>query len=241
MKAIILAAGVGKRLWPVTQHRPKCLIEIGGRTLLAHYLQELAAGGIKQAVIVVGHKQDMIKAAVGAGLHGVDVRYLASDQYRRGSITSLWLARQELDDDVVVMDADVLFHRQILRRLIESSSPTALLLDETVKQQTEECMAIVRGGRIVALTKRMPDRYDFAGEGVGFLKVRRADCPSLIVSLKAHIDRGEWDMEYEDALREFFETVRVGFEKIGGLPWTEIDFPEDVMRAERDVLPKLDA
>ncbi|MER3423651.1 MAG: sugar nucleotidyltransferase [Nitrospiraceae bacterium] len=240
MKAIILAAGVGKRLWPITQHRPKCLIELGGRPLIWRYLDALAGVGIKQAVVVVGYKQEMIRAAVGSGLNGVEVRYLTSDQYQRGSITSLWRAREELDGDVLVMDADVLFHRQILKRLIESSWPTALLLDETVKQQTEECMAIVRGGRVVALSKRMPDRYDLAGEGVGFLKVRGADCPSLINSLRAHVERGGLDMEYEDALREFFEQVRVGFEKIGGLPWTEIDFPEDVLRAERDVLPKLE-
>ncbi len=241
MKAVILAAGVGKRLWPVTQHRPKCLIELGGQTLIARYLENLAGVGITRAVIVVGYKQDMIRAAIGSGLHGVEVRYLESEQYQRGSITSLWFARQELDDDVVIMDADVLFHRLILRRLIDSPSPTALLLDETVRQQTEECMAVVRGGRIAALTKRMPDRYDLAGEGVGFLKVRRADCPSMIESLKAHVERGELDMEYEDALREFFESVRVGFEKIGGLPWTEIDFAEDVARAEREIVPKLDA
>ncbi|MGH7232779.1 MAG: sugar phosphate nucleotidyltransferase [Nitrospiraceae bacterium] len=241
MKAIILAAGVGKRLWPVTQHRPKCLIEIGGSSLIARYLENLAGAGVKQAVIVVGYKQDMIRGAVGSGRSGVEVRYLESAHYQRGSITSLWLAREELDDDVLIMDADVLFHRLILRRLIESASPTALLLDETVTQQTEECMAVVRGGRVVALTKRMPERYDMAGEGVGFLKVRRADCPSIISSLKTYVDRGELDMEYEDALRVFFESARVGFEKIGGLPWTEIDFPEDVTRAERDILPKLDA
>ena len=240
MKAIILAAGVGKRLWSITQHRPKCLIEIGGRTLLSRYLESLAGVGIKHAVIVVGYRQEMIRAAAGSGLHGVDVRYLESDQFQRGSITSLWMARHELDDDVVIMDADVLFHRLILRRLIDSPSPTALLLDDTVTQQTEECMAVVRGGRVMALTKHMPERYDLAGEGVGFLKVRRADCPMVIRSLKTHVDRGELDMEYEDALRDFFESVRVGFERIGGLPWTEIDFLEDVTRAERDILPKLD-
>src|SRR3982751_404534 len=221
MKAIILAAGVGKRLWPVTQHRPKCLIEVGGRSLLARYLEALAGVGIQHAVIVVGYKQEMIRAAVGTGMSGVDVRYVASDQYQRGSITSLWRVREELHGDVLIMDADVLFHPQILKRLIASSSPTALLLDETVTQRTEECMAIVRGGRVVALSKRMPDRYDLAGEGVGFLNVRAADCPSLIASLQAHIDRGEFDMEYEDGLREFFEQVRVGYEPIGGLPWTE--------------------
>ena len=58
MKAIILAAGVGKRLWTLTQHRPKCLIEVGGRTLLSRYLETLASVGIMQAVIVVGYTAD---------------------------------------------------------------------------------------------------------------------------------------------------------------------------------------
>jgi len=64
MKAIILAAGVGKRLWEVTQHRPKCLIEIGGQTLLHRYLTALRSVGIYRAGIVVGYKQEMIRAAV---------------------------------------------------------------------------------------------------------------------------------------------------------------------------------
>ena len=240
MKAIILAAGVGKRLWPVTQHHPKCLIQIGGRTLLDRYLRELAANGIADATLVVGYKQEMIRAAAGTMAHGVAIRYLVNEDYQRGSISSLWLAREELTTDVLIMDADVLFHREILRRLIRSSHQTALLLDETVKQQTEECMAIVRGGRIVALTKRMPERYDLAGEGVGFLRVGRSDGAALVRSLAGYIEQDRWNMEYEDGLLEFFAEVRVGYERIGGLPWTEIDFPEDVTRAEREILPRLD-
>src|SRR5919204_6696664 len=76
MKALILAAGVGKRLWQLTQHRPKCLIEIGGRTLLDRYFRELTAVGIREATLVVGYKQEMIRAAAGSGLHGVAADYL---------------------------------------------------------------------------------------------------------------------------------------------------------------------
>lgn len=240
MKAIILAAGVGKRLWPVTQHHPKCLIQLGGQTLIARYLRSLAAVGVRQAVVVVGYKKEMIQATVGAGLHGVSVRYLESDQYQRGSITSLWRAREELTSDAVIMDADVLFHQQILDRLVKSPHANALLMDESVKQTGEECMVVSQGGRVVALTKKMPDRYDLAGEGVGFLKVRGADSGSLIQSVGAYVERGKLDMEYEDALLEFFRDVKVGFERIGGLPWTEIDFEEDIAKAEREILPKLE-
>ena len=239
MKAVILAAGVGKRLWQLTQHHPKCLIEIGGRTLLHRYLETLAGLGIRRADLVVGYKQEMIREAVGRDACGVKVDFLVNEEFHRGSISSLWIARTALDDDVIVMDADVLFHRDILKRLVESSYENALLMDETVKQTGEECMVVVAGGRVIALSKKMPDRYDYAGEGVGFLRVRHADTPHLVASMRSHIDQGSWNMEYEDALLKFFQTVKVGHEKIGGLPWTEIDFVEDVKKAEMDVLPKL--
>lgn len=239
MKAVILAAGVGKRLWPVTQHRPKCLIEIGGQSLLYRYLESLSSLGIQRADIVVGYKQEMIRAAVEAKSFGLRVNFLVNEQFHRGSISSLWIARTALDTDVVIMDADVLFHREILRRLVESPYPNALLMDDSVKQTGEECMVVAEGGRVIALTKKMPARYDLAGEGVGFLKVRHADTPHVVASLRTFVDREAWQMEYEDALIDFFREVKVGYEVIGGLPWTEIDFPEDVEKAERDVLPKL--
>jgi choline kinase len=187
----------------------------------------------------VGYKQEMIRAAVAANSCGVRVNFLVNEQFHRGSISSLWIARTALDDDAIVMDADVLFHQEILRRLVHSPHENALLMDETVKQTGEECMVVVEGGRVIALTKQMPLHYDYAGEGVGFLKVRKADTPHVVASLRTHVDREAWQMEYEDALVGFFRDVKVGHEKIGGLPWTEIDFMEDVTKAERDVLPKL--
>ena len=195
--------------------------------------------GVQRADIIIGYKQDMVRAAIQANSCGVRVNFLVNEQFHRGSISSLWIARTVLDDDVIIMDADVLFHREILRRLVQSPYPNALLMDETVKQTGEECMVVVEGGRVVALTKKMPTRYDYAGEGVGFLKVRHADTPHVVASLRTFVDREAWHMEYEDALIEFFREVKVGYEVIGGLPWTEIDFPEDVEKAERDVLTKM--
>ena len=239
MKAIILAAGVGKRLWEVTQHRPKCLIEIGGRSLLHRYLESLAAVGIRRADIVVGYKQEMIRAAVAGDSCGIGVTFWANEEFHRGSISSLWVARSAFDDDTIVMDADVLFHREILRRLVSSPFENALLMDETVTQTGEECMVVVAGERVIALTKTLPARYDYAGEGVGFLRVRYADTPRVVSSLRGYIEKNMWHMEYEDALLEYFHDVRVGHEKIGGLPWTEIDFINDIKKAEVEVLPRL--
>jgi L-glutamine-phosphate cytidylyltransferase len=239
MKAIILAAGVGKRLWEVTQHRPKCLIEIGGRSLLHRYLESLAAVGIRRADIVVGYKQEMIRAAVASDSCGVGVTFWVNEEFHRGSISSLWVARSAFDDDTIVMDADVLFHQDILRRLVSSSFENALLMDETVTQTGEECMVVVAGSRVIALTKKMPDQYDYAGEGVGFLRVRHADTPRVVASIRGYVENNKWQMEYEDGLLEYFRDVRVGHEKIGGLPWTEIDFINDIKKAELEVLPRL--
>jgi choline kinase len=206
---------------------------------LRRYLESLAAVGIRRADIVVGYKQEMIRAAVAAESCGVAVTFVVNEEFHRGSISSLWIARSAFDDDTVVMDADVLFHREILGRLVSSPFENALLMDETVRQTGEECMVVVAGGRVIALTKKMPDHYDYAGEGVGFLRVRHADAPRVVSSLRGYIENNMWHMEYEDALLEYFHDVRVGHEKIGGLPWTEIDFVEDVKKAELEVLPKL--
>ena len=93
MRAVILAAGVGKRLWPVTQHKPKCLIEIGGQTLLSRYLEVLASVKIRDVTIVVGYKQEMIGPRSGTQHRGASVSYLVNEEFHRGSISSLWIAR----------------------------------------------------------------------------------------------------------------------------------------------------
>jgi len=169
----------------------------------------------------------------------VDVTFLVNEDFERGSIGSLWAAREALGDDVVIMDADVLFHPVILERLLTSSHSNALLVDETVSQQTEECMVVMRQGRVVALSKSVPAEHDLVGEGVGFLRVERTAVPRLLRSVEMRVNEGLLDMEYEDALEDFFREVPVGVEKIGGLPWIEIDFPEDLERAEQEVLPRL--
>ena len=239
MKAVILAAGVGRRLRAVTQHRPKCLIAIGGRSLLYRCFDALRQRGVTRICLVVGYKQDMIREAVAAYPFPLDVTCLVNVGFERGSIGSLWVARQALDDDAVIMDADLLFHPALLDRLLSSPSPNALLVDETVTQQTEECMVAVCEGRVVALSKRIPKGYDALGEGVGLLRVAHAAVPVLLRSVEACVNRGLPDLEYEDALEDFFREIPVGFETIGGLPWIEIDFPEDVERAQNHILPRL--
>ena len=240
MKAVILAAGVGKRLGVVTGNRPKCLLDVGGRSLLVRYFDALLEAGVKSAVLVVGHQQELIRSAVGDAYRGLALCYIVNDQYRRGSLYSLWLARATFDDDLLIMDADVLCPASFVRRLVNSPHPNAILIDETVRQDSEERMAVIAGGRVLALTKqRPPQPAELLGEGVGFLKVTRRDSEAMVAAMEPFVTRGELDMEYEDTWEAFFRAVPVGYEKVGGQPWIEIDFPGDITRAEREILPRI--
>src|SRR5437667_147846 len=252
MKAIILAAGVGKRIGAATGNRPKCLLEFGGRSLLVRYLDALLAVGVKSAVLVVGHRQELIRDAVGENYRGLAIRYVVNDQYRLGSLYSLWLARGSFDDDLLIMDSDVLCPASFVRRLVTSPHPNALLIEETARQDSEERMAIIRGGRVVALTKKIPTPthpsplkgesqagVDLIGEGVGFIKITREDSRAILAAMEPFVRKGALELEYEDTWEPFFRAVPVGCEKIGGQPWIEIDFPADIVRAEREILPKL--
>ncbi|PJA78414.1 MAG: hypothetical protein CO149_04165, partial [Nitrospirae bacterium CG_4_9_14_3_um_filter_51_5] len=193
---MIFAAGVGRRLQGVTQGRPKCLIDIGGRTLLSRHVECLGQLGVRQVVLVVGFAQDHIRNAMAADPFAQEIRWVVNEQFTRGSMTSLWAARFEMDDDVVLMDADVLYAPLVLARLLHSPFPTALLMDETVKQESEECMIAAKDGRVLTLSKILPSAYDEAGEGVGFLKVQQQDIPALLQSVQAYVEAGALDMEY---------------------------------------------
>lgn len=241
MRAIILAAGVGRRLSPFTLSQPKCLLPVAGRSLLERMLESLEAVGADEALVVVGHCQDQIRGQIGPRFGRLPVRYVENPDYPKGSIRSLWSCRQDLTGKLLVMDADVLFPSLLLRRLIAAPSLSAFLLDRDFADTGEEMKLFVRGDRVVAIGKtRTPDRYDLVGEGVGFFKCGAAHAGALRECVEEIVAAGGEENEYEDALDRLLHRVPVGYVDVSGLPWTEIDFPEDLRRAETDVLPRIE-
>jgi choline kinase len=238
VRAIILAAGVGHRLAPLTDRRPKCLLPVGGRSLLERMLAALRAAGVAEAVVVVGHCQEQIRR-LGARVGGLPIRYVENADYRRDSIRSLWAARDLLDADTLLMDADVLFPQALLRRLVECPAASALLIDPGFTDTGEEVKVFVRGGRVLALGKKVEPLppHDLVGEGVGFLKCAAAHASLLRACMAEVLEDETRYHEYEDAIDLLVRRVPVGWADVGGLPWTEIDFVEDLRRAEAEVLP----
>ena len=244
MHAIILAAGIGKRL----QHArpaPKCLLEFGGVSLLTRHLDNLAALGIDQVTLCVGYEAGQIAHALESRVRP-QVLLQHNPLYTLGSSVSLWAVRQSLlcGDDIVLMDADVLYHRAILARLLASPNRNCFLLDRDFAPGDEPVKICVQNGRIVEFRKQLaPDlRYDVIGESVGFFKFSADTALRLARLLAAYVADGRREQPHEEALRDLAlaEPAAIGIEDVSGLPWIEIDFPADVDRATRDILPALD-
>ncbi|MGH7300695.1 MAG: NTP transferase domain-containing protein [Candidatus Rokuibacteriota bacterium] len=241
MKAVILAAGVARRLAPLTDYTHKALLPVGGRSLLDRMLDGLAANGVDESVLVVGHWQEQVRRAAGRARGAMRIAYVENPDYRKGSILSLWRARETLlRDSTLVMDADVLFPDRLLRRLIDAPAASALLLDRDFHDTGEEVKLYAVGDRIVALGKKfVPETWEVVGEGVGFFKCSAAHGPEYLRLLEESIQETGGANEYEDALHRLLARVPVGWVDVTGLPWTEVDFAEDLRRAETQILPRI--
>jgi len=240
VNAIILAAGVARRLAPLTDKTHKALLPVGGRPVLARMLAALADSGIRETTIVVGHCADQVRALAGRRVARMAIRYIENPAYTKGSVLSLYAAREQLTEPALVMDADVLFPRELLRRLLAVPAPSALLIDRHFADTGEEVKLYTRRDRVIALGKKIvPEAWETVGEGVGFFKCGAAAGPEFVAAMEHVIASGDGLNEYEDALHILLQRVHVGWVDVTGLPWTEIDFAEDLRRAEDEVLPRV--
>ena len=248
MQAIILAAGRGSRLAGHNPgRRPKCLMEFGGRSLLDRHLGLLYQLGIRKCDLVVGYEADLIIDHVGKLFSRPDVSFHFNPRFELGSVLSLWAARETLEAGipVMVMDADVLYHPAILQTLIDTNIENCYLLDRDFVDGDEPVKIAVRDGLMVEFRKQLAAElsYDTIGESVGFIRFG-PDCAAAIEKECARFEaEGLADAPHEEALRNVLlrRPQDFGFEDVSGLPWIEIDFPEDVVRAENEVLPAIRA
>jgi len=240
MRAIVLVAGVGWRLKPYTETTPKCLMELGGKSLLRRYLETFAALGIGEAVLVVGHLKERIMAEAARGSAEVDIRFVVNEQFTRGNILSLWHARDEFDDDILIMDGDVLFPRELLARLIASPDGNAIAVDERFQDTGEEQKVLCEDGWVVEVTKKVGGDPRVRGEAVGILRLSADAAEVLRGILEEFIETGKDSLEYEDTFRELAAEVPIGVVEIGDLPWIEIDFEEDLARAAEGILREVE-
>ena len=239
MKAIILAAGKGTRLDGAAV-KPKCLVEVGGLTLLQRQIDSLRNANINEIVVVVGFGADIIRGECSNEISFVENVHFAETS----SLYSLWLAREHLTDGFVVLNSDVLFHPRLLTNLLESSRADALLISDTDIETSplgdEEMKVKVREERVVDISKAM-DPLEADGENVGIVKFSASGAKALAGYMDELIASGAVKDWAPRAFREFALNHPLYALSTGGLPWIEIDFPGDYQRAVDEIYPRIEA
>jgi choline kinase len=240
MNAIILAAGKGTRLNGV-ELKPKCLFEVGGRTLLDRQLSALADPQIEKIVMVLGFEAERIQRHCPP-----NVSFVINSRFGdTSSLYSLWLAREYLSDGFVVLNCDVLFHPELLQRLLAAPFDAALLIDFVGKENNqlgdEEMKVKVSEGLITDIRKDMhPTQAD--GENVGMAMFKREAARRLVAEMDQLISSGDCDRDWAPrAFREYALRHSLHAISTNNYPWIEIDFPEDYRRAQEEILPRIEA
>ena len=231
-QAIILAAGQGTRLLPYTQNRPKCLLDIGSKTLLEHQVDALRAQGVDQITVVVGYLGEQVREVLGTRSQYIDNTCYTTSS----SMYSLWLAREAAADGCLILNSDVLFHADILRALLASPHADALAVDFDAVMAEEETKVRVTGDQVQALSKALSQGD---GENVGMLKFSAKGGRALFRTIQRQLDQGHTMEMVPFAVNALVAHHAVAAVPVKGLPWLEIDFPEDYQRACEEVYPAI--
>jgi choline kinase len=243
-RAVILAAGVGSRLGEDPAKPPKALLRFGAKTLLQRHFEILWRAGVRSVVLGVGYQAERIAAEAAATAGPMRVRLVHNPDYRSGSVVTLARLAEHLEGEgpVLLMDADVLYDDRMIERLQSSPHDNCFLLDRGAEDGEEPVKICVRGGRIVEFRKRAEVGCDYWGESVGFFRFGAPVARLLAKTARDYVTAGRVAEPYEDAIRDLVlgrSEHAFGFEDVTGLPWIEIDFPEDVERARVEVAPRL--
>ena len=244
-RALILAAGVGRRLGATQHGAPKAMLDFGGSSLIARHVAILRRAGIASISVVVGFAAGPLRSALAAMDVSPPVQVIENPDFREGSVVSLWAGRDVLRSGapIVLMDADVLYDDRLMGRLLGSAQADCPLLDRDIEPGDEPVRLCIHDDRIVDFHKRPTAHYQWHGESVGFFRLTPGSAAELADRAEGYVTSGRRAMEYEEPIRDMILASppgRFGFEDISGLPWTEIDFPEDVLKA-RALLPELRA
>jgi choline kinase len=234
--AVILAAGRGSRLLPFTEEIPKCLLDVGGESILGTQLRAFERAGIDEVIVLTGFQADLVDAACAQhpGARTVENVLFASTN----SLHSLSLAAEAVAERAFVLtNGDVLFHPEILTRLLASEWPSALTLDSSKGRDEEEMKVETAAGKVVAISKRLPlDRSH--GESLGLLRFSACGARELFLAARRLVQDeglvGEWAPR---AYNEVIVNEPIGVVEVAGLPWIEIDTPEDLERARSAIYP----
>lgn len=233
--AILLSAGQGSRMLPLTVDRPKCLIEFSGRSLLAWQIEMLARGGVRRIDVITGFMTDMVEEAI-AGINDprVDVRIKFNPFYKvADNLGSCWIAREAMHGDFLILNGDTLISEEIVAKVQQDNDwPIAVTVDVKDSYDSDDMKVGREGDRLVRIGKTLTAAETNA-ESIGFLAFRGEGAGLFRNAVRAAMRTPEgvqhWYLKVIDSLAS---TGQVGTVSIEGLGWAEVDFLNDIEIAQ---------
>ena len=225
MNVIIMAAGVGSRLDKFLDNKPKCLIQAGGETLISRVVRLFKKIGIRDISVVTGYQAHQIQNELGLG-----VKFYHNPFYSvTNSIASLWLARKEIHQDTILMNADLFFEENLLEILMEAKEPVSMLAD-TTRVATADYRFGFDGDLICRYGKQLSNEETDA-EYVGIARINKDFVSPFKQKLENLILQNNFHVWWEDAIySHILEGYPVVYKDVAGIFWTEVDCVEDYLR-----------
>lgn len=238
--AVLLSAGQGRRLSPLTDDRPKCTIQIGDKTLVEWQVRALLANGVDDISIVTGFRADMIKQVLDAAKLPVKIRYIYNPFYSvADNIGSCWMARDYLGEDSLLINGDTLIDPRIIAKVLAQAplgqgAPINVTVDRKGDYDSDDMKVRTDGDHLTDIGKTLVAPID--GESIGMLRFRDNGGALFVNTLEDILsDVTALKLWYLSIIDRIAKTGQVGFVDIEGLPWGEVDFPQDLDVAAEQV------
>ena len=238
--AVILAAGRGSRISDLVTH-PKCLLPIGGETLLERNFKIWMNLGIKKVNLVLGYEKQQILEVCQKYEDNFDFTFYYNDDYiRQGNTFSLYLGIKDLNNPCLIFDADLAYEEAILENFLKNGEKSELLVGEGSLSDIESTKTLVDETGLIrktvekrAVSEEELNQYDFVGEATGILKFSTEDTNHLSNLAKEFLNDSEkLHLNWEHLLNEFFHQADIGSYFFDQGKWIEIDTPEDYREAQ---------
>ena len=238
MKALILAAGFGKRLQPITNTIPKSMVEVNGTPLLVNALNNLTALGITDIGIVVGHMADYIREHIGNEWNGAKVSYYENARYlETNNIVSLYNAVSFCDDDMLMLECDIYYHKEMLEKLITGKGDCSILVSPFNPETMDGSVVRVEGDKAVELVlgKWQGEGFDYTDtrKTVNMYRFTKNFVGKYMPLIKWYVENMGENSYYEKVLGSLMYLRECDF-RVVEVPeemWCEIDDAEDLARA----------
>lgn len=230
--AIILAAGKGGRLAPLTNEIPKCLLQIGKTTIIQFQIKKLEQVGINNIVIVTGYHEEKVRRTCGA-----DFTYIYNKNFATtNSLYSLHLAREYAGKGCLVLNSDVIFHFDLIKKLLDSDFPDAIIVDFRENLGEEEMKVIASGSHLHKISKDIsPPQAQ--GENLGIVKLSSKGAGLLMKIAEREFKNGNKNLWVPQGIDRMLPRYPFYVVPTNNLPWIEIDYVHDLERARKDIYP----